>query len=61
MRNGLLVLSRKIGETVLIGDSVEVSVVEIRGGVVRLGFRAPQSVQIVRPNAKNKEPRERAA
>ncbi len=44
----MLVLSRKKNESVLIGDSVKVTVVEIRGDKVRLGFEAPGEVRVHR-------------
>lgn len=44
----MLVLSRKVGERVMIGDTIELFVVEIRGDRVRLGFAAPQEVVIDR-------------
>ncbi len=44
----MLVLSRKIGERVLIGDSIVVTVVDTHGGGVRLGFDAPAAVEILR-------------
>lgn len=44
----MLVLSRSVGESVMIGDSIAVTVVEVRGGVVRLGFDAPESIAILR-------------
>ncbi len=44
----MLVLARKKGESVVINEEVTVTVVEIRGGKVRLGFGAPQEVPIVR-------------
>lgn len=44
----MLVLSRKIGETVRIAENIEVTVVEIKHGRVRLGFRCPQEVPILR-------------
>ena len=46
--NEVLVLSRKVGESVLIFDDIEVVVVEIKGDKVRLGFIAPKSVPIHR-------------
>lgn len=45
----MLVLSRKKNERILIGENVEVTVVEVRGDKVRLGFDAPREVEIVRP------------
>lgn len=44
----MLVLSRKTGEVVTIGDNVTVMVVEVRGDKVRLGFSAPKAVRIHR-------------
>lgn len=44
----MLVLSRKIGERVQIGENVIVRVLEISGGRVRLGFEAPLDVPIHR-------------
>ena len=44
----MLVLSRKAGETVLIGDRIKVSVLNLEGGRVRLGFEAPEDVRILR-------------
>jgi len=44
----MLVLSRKSGESVHIGDSIEVKVVEIGGGKVKLGFSAPRAIAIQR-------------
>jgi carbon storage regulator len=45
---GLLVLTRGEDESVMIGDDVEVIVVEVKGSRVRLGFRGPQDVKIHR-------------
>jgi carbon storage regulator len=44
----MLVLSRKNGECVQIGDSIEVKVLEVSGGRVKLGFCAPPNVSIQR-------------
>ena len=44
----MLVLSRKSGECINIGENIEVKVLEIRGGRVRLGFSAPLDVSIQR-------------
>ena len=44
----MLVLSRKIGERVTIGDGVVVTVLEVKGKQVRLGFEAPPDVPIWR-------------
>ncbi len=44
----MLVLSRKINESIQIGTDVEVTVIDVRGDVVRLGINAPQRTQIWR-------------
>lgn len=50
----MLVLSRKKGETVLIDGGIEVTVCEIRGDKVRLGFLAPREIGIVRKEVKER-------
>ena len=44
----MLVLSRKVGERIRIGDEVTVTVVRITGGGVRLGIEAPAELSIIR-------------
>lgn len=44
----MLVLSRRKDETIMIGDSVEITVVDIRGDTVRLGITAPRTVSVHR-------------
>ena len=44
----MLVLSRKIGEGIVVGDNVEITVVKISGGVVRVGINAPAEYVVVR-------------
>jgi carbon storage regulator len=44
----MLVLSRRIGDSVVIGDNVVVTVLEIRGDVVRIGVDAPREVAVRR-------------
>jgi carbon storage regulator len=44
----MLVLSRRVGESVVIGDEVTVTVLEVRGDVVRVGIDAPRSVTVHR-------------
>ena len=44
----MLVLTRKIGEQIRIGDTVTVRVLEVRGSQVRLGVDAPADVRIYR-------------
>ena len=44
----MLTLTRSVGETIRIGDDIEIHVVEVRGGTVRLGFKAQREVAIHR-------------
>jgi carbon storage regulator len=44
----MLVLSRKEGEGIRLGDGIEIEVVSISKGVVRLGIKAPKDVLILR-------------
>ena len=44
----LLVLSRRRDQNLVIGDNVEVTVLEIKGGQVRLGINAPKAVPVHR-------------
>jgi carbon storage regulator len=52
----MLVLSRKIGEKILIGDQVSVTIVRIAPGVVRIGIDAPPGMAIVREELKTQDP-----
>jgi carbon storage regulator len=44
----MLVLSRQRDETIMIGDNIEVTVVDIRGDKVRLGINAPKEISVHR-------------
>lgn len=44
----MLVLSRKVGESIVIGDEITVSILEIRGDLIRVGINAPRSVKVHR-------------
>jgi carbon storage regulator len=44
----MLVLTRRSGESVMIGDEVVITVLEVRGDVIRLGIRAPRDIQVHR-------------
>lgn len=56
----MLVLSRKPGEKVLIGDQISVTIVRISGGGVRIGIEAPMELPIVREELKQKMEQEQA-
>jgi len=44
----MLVLSRHKDESIIIGDNVEITVVDVRGNKVRLGINAPTSIPVHR-------------
>ncbi len=44
----MLVLTRRTGESVMIGDEVVVTVLEVRGDVIRLGITAPRAIRVHR-------------
>ncbi len=44
----MLVLSRKKGQSIMIGDDIEISIVDVQGDQVRLGINAPKKVTIHR-------------
>ena len=49
----MLVLSRKVGERILIGDNISVTVVRVAQGTVRIGVEAPDEMAIVREEIKD--------
>ncbi|MER2027843.1 MAG: carbon storage regulator CsrA [Solibacillus sp.] len=49
----MLVLSRKVGETIWIGDDVELVVTEVKGEYVKIGVRAPRTIDIIRGELRN--------
>ena len=44
----MLVLTRRLNQSIRIGDNVEITVVEIRGDQIRLGINAPKDVDVHR-------------
>lgn len=44
----MLVLARKVGQSIVINDNVEVLVIEVRGDQVRLGIEAPRTIPVHR-------------
>lgn len=48
MATGHLVLTRRTGQLILIGDDIVIEVVRIRGGLVRIGVAAPVDLKVLR-------------
>ena len=44
----MLILTRKIGESILVGDNIRLVVLEIRGKQIRLGIEAPPDIVVLR-------------
>ncbi len=44
----MLVLSRKVNEKFFVGPDVRITVVDIRGGKIRIGIEAPKDVEVLR-------------
>jgi carbon storage regulator len=44
----MLVLTRKIGEQIVIGDDIKIKIVEVKGKQVRVGIEAPRSIEVNR-------------
>jgi carbon storage regulator len=44
----MLILTRKVGETVMIGDNVTVAVIGVKGSQIRIGINAPKDVTVHR-------------
>ena len=42
----MLILARKLGERIMIGDQIELSVVEVKGDQVKIGIKAPKNVKV---------------
>jgi carbon storage regulator len=57
----MLVLSRKAGERVWIGDNIAITIVKVSGGGVRIGIEAPAELPVIREELKLRLEAERAA
>jgi carbon storage regulator len=55
----MLVLSRKVGERILIGENISVTVVRLTGGGVRLGVEAPSNMTVVRQELQDRKRQDR--
>ncbi len=54
----MLYLTRKVGESVLINDDIEITVIEVRGRSIKLGFTFPAGVSVLRRELYEKIQRE---
>lgn len=54
--SAMLVLSRKVGERILVGENVTITVVRLTNGGVRLGIEAPTEMSVVREEVVQKKP-----
>lgn len=54
----MLCLTRRIGERIVIGDGITVQVLQINGGIVRLGVVAPEGVAIDREEIRERKQKE---
>ncbi len=44
----MLILTRKLNESIMIGDQIEISIVDIRGDQVKIGIKAPRNIKVYR-------------
>ena len=44
----MLILSRKTNQKILIGNDIELTIIEVRGEQVKIGIKAPQEIQVFR-------------
>jgi carbon storage regulator len=56
----MLILTRRVGETLMIGDEVTVTVLGVKGNQVRIGVNAPRDVAVHREEIYERIKRERA-
>jgi carbon storage regulator len=57
----MLILTRRVGESVIIGEDVEVSVLSVKGSQVRIGIKAPKGVAVHRQEILSRGPNDEAA
>lgn len=55
----MLILTRRIGETIIIGDDIEVTVLGVQGTQVRVGVKAPKNVVVDREEIRIKRDAEK--
>lgn len=50
----MLILTRRVGETLIIGDNIVITVLDVKGNQVRIGINAPKDVSIHREEIYNR-------
>lgn len=60
-KNGMLILSRRIGESLMIGDDVVINVLGVNGNQIRIGVEAPRNVEVHREEIYERIQAEKAA
>jgi carbon storage regulator len=52
----MLILTRRIGESLNIGDEIEISIVKVKGNQIVLGIEAPREISVIRSELLDDEP-----
>ena len=50
----MLILTRRVGETIMVGDEVKVTVLAVKGNQIRIGINAPQEIAVHREEIYNR-------
>ena len=50
----MLILTRRVGETIMVGDEVQVTVLGIKGNQIRIGINAPEDIAVHREEIYNR-------
>lgn len=52
----MLVLSRKVGEKIMLGDNITITVVKVHGNNIRIGIDAPPELRVLRAELQTADP-----